>query len=91
MGPPLWVAPVPAEIPPEWDPDGDGKGGGGKNITVPKAYNELATLISVPGKPAEVVSGQQRVWESAVVKAGITCRWHAGHARLGRCPVVRAV
>jgi chloride channel 7 len=39
-----------SEIPPEWDPDGGGTGGAPKgNITVPRSYNELATLISVTG------------------------------------------
>lgn len=32
-------------IPADWDRDGGGKG----NITFPKSYNELATLMSVPG------------------------------------------
>ncbi|KAI7836469.1 hypothetical protein COHA_009686 [Chlorella ohadii] len=41
-----------SEIPPEWDPDGKGGGSGSKNISVPKAYNELATLMSVPGEDA---------------------------------------
>lgn len=35
-----------SEIPAEWDKDGGGKG----NITFPKSYNELATLMSVPGE-----------------------------------------
>ncbi len=48
-----------AEIPPEWDPDGKGGGSGSKNISVPKAYNELATLMSVPGELcAAQLSGQ---------------------------------
>ncbi|EFN56864.1 hypothetical protein CHLNCDRAFT_144489 [Chlorella variabilis] len=34
-----------SEIPPEWDPDG--AGGISGNITVPRSYNELATLMSV--------------------------------------------
>ena len=34
-----------SEIPADWDRDGGGRG----NITIPQAYNELATLISVTG------------------------------------------
>lgn len=37
------------EIPPEWDADGE-RGISG-NITIPKSYNELATLMSVTGAP----------------------------------------
>lgn len=39
-----------AEIPPEWDSDGAGREHGiSGNITIPKSYNELATLMSVTG------------------------------------------
>ncbi|KAL4443355.1 hypothetical protein ABPG75_011092 [Micractinium tetrahymenae] len=42
-----------SEIPPEWDPDGAGHEHGiSGNITVPKSYNELATLMSVTGEDA---------------------------------------
>lgn len=42
-----------SDIPAEWDADGGGKG----NITFPKSYNELATLMSVPGVRAFAHAG----------------------------------
>lgn len=42
-----------SEVPPEWDPDGGGTEHGiTGNITVPRSYNELATLMSVTGEDA---------------------------------------
>lgn len=38
-----------SQIPADWDPDGSGTKGN-STITIPKAYNELATLMSVPGE-----------------------------------------
>lgn len=56
-----FAAPAPtcprAEIPPEWDPDGAGHEHGiSGNITIPKSYNELATLMSVTGVRQRVLT-----------------------------------